>query len=82
LKESLQKANLTLPNIGSLDIRADLLTAEGAVGRTTAYQQLPEGKKNKSQLIQFFRQFEKINNTEGITVDEIDRSLESFILSL
>ena len=62
MKESLQKAGLTLPNIGSLDIRADLLTAEGATSRTAAYQQLPENKKNKSQLIQFFRQFEKINN--------------------
>lgn len=61
------KSGIQLPNIGSFEIKADTLTNEGAVSRSSTYQQLPENKKNKVQLIQFFRQFEKVNTTEGIS---------------
>jgi hypothetical protein len=37
--------------------------------RSSAYQQFPENKKNKTQLIQFFRQFEKLNSSEGISAE-------------
>jgi hypothetical protein len=57
LKETLMKSGIQIPNIGSLEIRADNLTIEGATSRTSVYQQLPESKKNKVQLIQLFRQF-------------------------
>lgn len=82
LREALTKAGLQLPNIGSLDIRAESLTVEGANSRTSAFQQLPEAKKNKVQLIQLFRQFEKVNSVEGINTEEIDRALEGFLLNL
>jgi hypothetical protein len=71
LREALQKSGIQLPNIGSLDIRADSLTVEGATSRTSSYQNLPQNKKNKTQLISFFRQLEKINNSEGISDEEI-----------
>jgi len=67
LKEALMKSGIQLPNIGSFEIKADTLTNEGAVSRSSTYQQLPENKKNKVQLIQLFRQFEKVNTTEGIS---------------
>lgn len=76
------KSGIQLPNIGSLEIKAESLTNEGALSRSSTYQQLPENKKNKIQLIQLFRQFEKVNSTEGISTEEIDRALESFTLGL
>lgn len=82
LRDSLQKSGIQLPNIGSLDIRAESLTTDGASSRTSAYQGLSAEKKNKAQLISLFRQFEKINNAEGISDDEIDRILEGFIMNL
>jgi len=69
LQETLKKSGIALPNIGSLEVRSDNLTSEGAQSRSAAYQQLPENKKNKTQLIQLFRQFEKINNSEGISAE-------------
>ena len=75
LKESLIKSGIQIPNIGSLEIRAENLTSEGATSRTSSYQQLPETKKNKIQLIQLFRQFEKLNSSEGVSTEEIDRAL-------
>lgn len=71
-----------MPNIGSFDIKSDSLTKDGAKSRSDAYANLPANKKNKTQLIQFFRQFEKLNNSDGISADDIDKSLEGFILSL
>ena len=82
LKETLMKSGIQIPNIGSLEIRAENLTVEGATSRTSVFQQLPETKKNKVQLIQLFRQFEKVNSAEGINTDEIDRALEGFISNL
>jgi hypothetical protein len=84
LRETLIKSGLQIPNIniGSLEIRAENLTLEGAASRTSTFQQLPETKKNKVQLIQLFRQFEKVNSAEGISTDEIDRALEGFMLNL
>jgi hypothetical protein len=82
LKEALSKSGIQIPNIGSLEIRSDNLTLEGAASRTSAYQQLPDAKKNKVQLISLFRQFEKVNSAEGINTDEIDRALEGFMLNL
>jgi hypothetical protein len=83
-RETLIKSGLQIPNIniGSLEIRAENLTVEGATSRTSTFQQLPETKKNKVQLIQLFRQFEKVNSAEGISTDEIDRALEGFTLNL
>lgn len=69
------KTGIQIPNIGSLEIRAENLTSEGAMSRTSAYQQLPETKKNKVQLVQLFRQFERINSAEGVSTEEIDKAL-------
>lgn len=33
-------------------------------------------------MIQFFRQFEKVNSTDGISTEEIDRALEAFTMGL
>lgn len=82
LRETLLKSGIQLPNIGSLDIKAEALTNEGAMSRSSAYQQLPENKRNKIQLVQLFRQFEKVNSAEGISTEEIDRALEAFTLGL
>jgi hypothetical protein len=78
------KSGIQIPNIniGSLEIRAENLAVEGSASRTSAFQQLTETKKNKVQLIQLFRQFEKINSAEGVSTDEIDRALEGFMLNL
>lgn len=35
------KSGIQLPNIGSLEIKAETLTSEGAMSRSSAYQQLP-----------------------------------------
>lgn len=46
---------VNLPEVGSFDIKADILTKEGATSRSKGYQNLPQNQKNKAQLIQLFR---------------------------
>jgi hypothetical protein len=41
--------------IGSLDIRADNLTKDGASSRSRSYQSQTQTQKYKTQLIQLFR---------------------------
>ena len=60
-----------IPEIGSFEIKADLLTKDGALSRSKSYQSLPENQKYRTQLIQLFREFERVNNQQGITDAEI-----------
>jgi hypothetical protein len=58
-----------------------VLTREGASSRSKQYQNLPQAQKNKTQLVQLFREFEKVNNQDGITDADIERILEGFLVS-
>ena len=64
-----------IPEIGSFEIKADLLTKDGALSRSKSYQSLPENQKYRTQLIQLFREFERANNQQGITDAEIEKIL-------
>jgi hypothetical protein len=48
---------IILPEIGSFEIKADLLTKEGALSRSSTFKGLPENQKSKTQLISLFREF-------------------------
>jgi len=71
---------VNLSEVGSFDIRADVLTKEGANSRSKQYQSLPQAQKNKTQLIQLFREFERVNNQDGIADADIERILEGFLV--
>ena len=64
---------IIFPEVGSFDIKADLLTKDGALSRSSSFQNLPENQKSRTQLIQLFREFERVNNQQGITDAEIER---------
>lgn len=68
--------------IGTFDIRSDVLTREGASSRTRVYQGQNQNQRNKTKLIQLFREFERYNNQDGITDADIERILESFLIGL
>jgi hypothetical protein len=53
---------VTFPEVGSFEIKADLLAKDGAISRSKSYQNLPENQKYKTKLIQLFREFEKLHN--------------------
>jgi hypothetical protein len=46
---------VNIPDVGSFDIKADILTKEGAGSRNKGFQNLPQNQKSKAQLIQLFR---------------------------
>lgn len=71
---------VNIPDVGSFDIKADILTKEGAGSRNKGFQNLPQNQKSKAQLIQLFRQFERYNNQDGITDADIERTLEGFLV--
>lgn len=71
---------VNLPEVGSFDIKADILTKEGASSRSKGYQNLSQNQKYKAQLIQLFREFERVNNQDGITDADIERILEGFLV--
>lgn len=61
-----QKGGSIPAELGSFDLRADALTREGATGRSGAYNNQSQSQKYKTQLIQVFREFERLNNQQGI----------------
>lgn len=65
----MRKANVNVPNVGSFDIRADVLTKEGSAPRSQIYQNLPQGQKYRTQLVALFREFERISNQQGGITD-------------
>ena len=71
---------VNIPEIGSFDIKADVLTKEGAASRSKGFQNLPQNQKSKTQLIQLFREFERFNNQDGIADADIERILEGFLV--
>ena len=73
---------VVLPEIGSFDIKADALTREGAMSRSSGYQNLPQGQKLKTQVIQLFRELERVNNQSGMSDNEVERILEGFLMNL
>jgi hypothetical protein len=46
---------INFSEIGSLDIKPDNLTRDGASSRSRGYQNQPQTQKYKTQLIQLFR---------------------------
>ena len=66
--------------VGSFDIKADILTKDGASSRSKGYQNLSQQQKYKAQLVQLFREFERLNNQEGITDADIEKVLEGFLV--
>lgn len=54
-----------------LDIKADLLTKDGASSRSGAYSSLPQASKYKTQLVALFREFERLNNSGTLTDADI-----------
>lgn len=80
--ERLVFEGVAFPEAGSFDIKAEALTKEGALGRSKGYQSMPQNQKNKTQVIQLFREFERLNNQDGISDADIERVMEGFLLGL
>jgi hypothetical protein len=66
---------VTFPDVGSFEIKGDVLTKEGAASRSKGFQNLPQNQKTKTQLVQLFREFERYNNQDGITDADAERIL-------
>lgn len=71
---------VTFPDVGSFDIKADILAKDGAASRSMGYQSQPQNQKNKTQLIQLFREFEKVNTQDGISDENIEKIFENFLV--
>ncbi len=46
---------VNFPDLGSFEIKADILAKDGAASRSKGFQNQTPGQKNKTQLIQLFR---------------------------
>lgn len=71
---------VTFPDVGSFEIKADVLTKDGAASRSKGFQNLSQNQKSKAQLIQMFREFERFNNQDGIADADAERILEGFLV--
>lgn len=58
------------------------MTREGASSRTKVYQGQNQNQRNKTKLVQLFREFERYNNQDGITDADIERIFEAFLIGL
>lgn len=71
---------VTFPDVGSFDIKADILTKDGAASRSKGFQNQSQNQKTKTQLIQMFREFERFNNQDGINDADVEKVLEGFLV--
>lgn len=71
---------VNFPDVGSFDIKADILAKDGAASRSKGYQNQPQNQKNRTQLIQLFREFERANTQDGISDADIERIFENFLV--
>ena len=71
---------VTFPDVGSFEIKGDILTKDGAVSRSKGYQNQPQSQQSKTQIIQLFREFERLNNQDGISDLDAERILEGFLV--
>lgn len=58
---------VTFPDQASFEIRADALTRDGTVARTSNYSSAPLNQQYRTQMISLFREFDRLNNTQGIS---------------
>lgn len=56
------------------------MAKDGASSRSKGYQSQTPNQKNKTQLIQLFREFERANNQDGISDADVERILEGFLV--
>ena len=71
---------VTFPDVGSFEIKGDILTKDGALNRSKGYQNQTQSQKSKTQIIQLFREFERLNNQDGISDSDAERILEGFLV--
>lgn len=71
---------VTFPDVGSFEIKGDILTKDGALSRSKGYQNQTQSQKSKTQIIQLFREFERLNNQDGISDSDAERILEGFLV--
>ena len=71
-----------MQEVGTFEIASNLLTQEGAVSRSKTYASQTQPQKYKTQLVGLFREFERLNNSDGISDADIERILEGFLVGL
>ena len=70
-----------IPDVGSLEIRGDALTKEGAQGRSQTYSQSSDGQRLKTKVVQMFREFERLfQQNQEISKEQIERIIEGFLI--
>lgn len=62
---------VAFPEVGSFEIKADALLKDGASSRSQGYQGQSQNQKNKTQVVQLFRELERFNNQDGISDGEL-----------
>lgn len=70
------------PDVGSFEIKAELLTQDGALSRSRMYNDSPDNQKLKTRLIQMFRELERLcHNSQHLAVQDVERVIENFVFS-
>ncbi len=73
---------VNFPDVLSFEVRADMLTRDGAMSRSGTYSSQSSSQKLKTQTISFFRQLERLNNSDGLSEAELERAFENFLIGL
>ena len=74
---------VTIPDVGSFDVKVDAFTDNSLMSRSRSYQQMPEGSKNKAKIVQFVRELERIVNQQtGFNDADVERVIEGFISNM
>lgn len=73
---------VVFPDQTGFEIRADVLTKDGTVARTSNYSSAPLPAQYRTQMVSLFREFDRLNNAQGISAVDFERVLEGFLVSL
>ena len=77
--EKLIMNGVEIPDVGNFDIKIDVFSES----RSKVSQGMTEIAKNKTRIIQLFREFERlVKQQDGFTDVEVERILEGFITNM
>ena len=72
---------VTFPDQLGFDIRADSLVREGNA-RSSVYTSSSSSTKYRTQIVSLFREFDRLNTSQGITDMDFEKILEGFMVSV
>lgn len=70
---------VVIPEVGSFEIKGDLLSKDGAQSRSHTYSNSSDSQKLRTKVVQMFREFERLFSKQDFQVVDVERVIEGFL---